>query len=73
VQRKARSDARAAAMRVPVPAHLPPVIAEPKVQLRKPAEVLRAQLAGALRGRRLGRSGYAEMMLAACAGTLQII
>ena len=45
LQRKARSDARAAVMGVPVPAHLPPVIAEPEVQLRKPAEVVGRALA----------------------------
>lgn len=45
VQRKARNDARTAAMGVPVPAHLPPVIAEPEVQLRLPAEVVGRALA----------------------------
>ncbi len=45
LERKARTDARLAAMGVPVPAHLPPVISEPEVQWRTPAEVVGRALA----------------------------
>ncbi len=44
-ERKARIDARLAEWGVPVPSHLPPVIAEPEVRWRTPAEVAGRALA----------------------------
>ncbi|QJD92960.1 DUF4272 domain-containing protein [Duganella dendranthematis] len=44
-QRKARSDAQLAALKIDVPADLPPLVSEPELRLRAPEDILRRMLA----------------------------